>query len=378
VKGRVFFPGLDGLRFIAFFLVYLEHAFEGFLPFVPAGSPGWRVVSNLLLENGELGVSVFFVLSGFLITYLLLEELGESGRVDVPSFYARRALRIWPLYYATAIFSFVVYPWLKAQIGIHSPATPDAAYYFSFLSNFAVIDATHAGFHLPIFDGVLWSVAVEEQFYLFWPLLFAFLPRKSYPWIFAASISASLGFRVAHADDHGVLYFHTLSVISDLAVGGLAADSVVRWPGFKTALARLSIGSRLGIYALGIAGCVLWPLGAVKHPGWVYGRLGFELFFAFLILDQCFGREGALSLSRCRFMSFWGRYTYGLYLLHPLALTLLLAALKAAHVSAASVGATLGVGGTGFVLSLASSYASFRWFEGPFLKLKKRFSPAAV
>src|SRR6476660_5257777 len=105
-EAKVFFPNLDGLRFFAFFLVYLQHAFGDLLAEI--GQPGFwlgRLQTNVSGAGG-IGVSFFFVLSGFLITYLILREIQLYGFLDVRAFYIRRSLRIWPLYYAVIIFGF--------------------------------------------------------------------------------------------------------------------------------------------------------------------------------------------------------------------------------------------------------------------------------
>jgi peptidoglycan/LPS O-acetylase OafA/YrhL len=374
---KVFFPSLDGLRFVAFFFVYLEHAFESVLLGLPAQSTAGKIVQTFFLDSGELGVSVFFVLSGFLITYLLLIEVRVRGRLDVGAFYVRRALRIWPLYYAAVVFSFFLYPWIKAHLGIHSPETPDSPYYFAFLSNFAAMRAIRMNYHLPMFSGVLWSVAIEEQFYLVWPLLFFFMPKSRYPWIFSAMILASLCFRILHAGDHGPLYFHSLSVSSDLAVGGLAAYGAVSSSSFRGFFEDLPGQARRAVYALGLGAILLWPLFLTKEPGWVMGRVCFGLFFAFVVLDQSFNRGPELKLARSRFMSFWGKYTYGLYLLHPIALMLLFALSKGFHAPMSPVARDVVIGVLGFGFSLMLSYASYHLFESRFLRMKKRFSYVA-
>src|SRR4051794_12797250 len=128
--GRVYFPELDGLRFIAFALVYLFHGgvprlipvvdslvrSMGYHPVVPRGqfppSPG-----QIFVKNGWIGVQLFFLLSGFLITTLLLREEGRFGRIDLRSFWVRRILRIWPLYYLIVFLTFFALPFLDGALG---------------------------------------------------------------------------------------------------------------------------------------------------------------------------------------------------------------------------------------------------------------------
>jgi peptidoglycan/LPS O-acetylase OafA/YrhL len=176
-RARVFFPNLDSLRFLAFLLVFLQHGFyNAFKPFEGYSYLSDRVIS-FFFTGGSTGVQVFFVLSGFLITYLLLNEQKKAGQIDLGKFYLRRTLRIWPLYYATVIFAFIIYPYLKSFIGMDSGLCSRPWYYFTFLANF---DSIHISQHCPgesaMTQGIVWSVAIEEQFYIFWPLLFRLLP----------------------------------------------------------------------------------------------------------------------------------------------------------------------------------------------------------
>ena len=94
-SNKVFFPNLEGLRFFAFFVVFINHAFASLGYYNP--SKTFVFVRTHFLLNGNLGVSFFFVLSGFLITYLLLKEKELTGKINIKNFYLRRVLRIWPL-----------------------------------------------------------------------------------------------------------------------------------------------------------------------------------------------------------------------------------------------------------------------------------------
>ena len=108
---RVFFPNLDGLRFFAFFSVFLFHSF--FTKNEAVQNNSLFVTLRLLTRHGDLGVNFFFVLSGFLITFLLLNERQFTGRIHIGAFYVRRILRIWPLYFVAVFLGFIVFPWLK-------------------------------------------------------------------------------------------------------------------------------------------------------------------------------------------------------------------------------------------------------------------------
>lgn len=152
---------LDSLRAIAVLFVIIHH---------------WIPKDNILnsLPNGAIGVDIFFVLSGFLITKILFdakntaEDLGGSKRVALKNFYARRTLRIFPIYYITLFVLLIFHSATTTQI------KPAFLYYATYVSNFYF-------FSRQSFDGMLshlWSLAVEEQFYLFWPWIILFTKRK--------------------------------------------------------------------------------------------------------------------------------------------------------------------------------------------------------
>src|SRR2546422_562187 len=157
---RVYFPNLDGWRFIAFFAVFYHHSFYTPFPEI-SESPAYKLLKSTTV-NGELGVDFFFVLSGFLIIYLLIAEKQATGKINAKKFYIRRILRIFPLYYLCLFFGFIVTPALKAVLGLVSSETANLTNYLVFLANFDIVGQQI----LPDSGvlGILWSVSIEEQF----------------------------------------------------------------------------------------------------------------------------------------------------------------------------------------------------------------------
>ncbi len=184
---RVYFPELDGMRFIAFLLVYLFHQ----------GVP-WPVLSRLvgvtltrrLQENGGYGVQLFFILSGYLITTLLLREEVRYGRIALRAFWIRRILRIWPLYYLIVLIGFFVLPPLEPWFQLRDYLSMLKIHllpFALFLGNWSMVLVS------PIPSdslSVLWSVCVEEQFYLIVPLFIALV---------AAAVPSPAGWSSARA-----------------------------------------------------------------------------------------------------------------------------------------------------------------------------------
>ena len=174
LAARFYHPELDVLRFIAFFMVFLHHALPHDLTFytkldvVPA--PMLAVVLGAIGATGAFGVNLFFLLSSYLITELLIRERARFGHVDLKSFYVRRILRIWPLYFAFLALAWVMQWYVPGQhIGWR------AGLAFCLLSgNWWLV---FVGFpNSVIFP--LWSVSIEEQFYIFWPATMRKLSRR--------------------------------------------------------------------------------------------------------------------------------------------------------------------------------------------------------
>jgi peptidoglycan/LPS O-acetylase OafA/YrhL len=275
-------PQFAFLRGVAVLMVMLFHASHDVHSF-----PMARYVSF-----GWAGVDLFFVLSGFLITGILFETRDQKGYFI--NFYARRILRIWPLYYALLGMMFVAVPlltprWNAAAMGNARPAWA----FVLFVQNLAVG-------HL--ITGPLsptWSLAIEEQFYFVWPLLIWLLPRKSVQRLAAALIICSpllrLGLMLGHVQIS--IYYNTLTRLDGLAVGSFLAiwlrdadaATVKRW-----ALAALPIA---------LTGAIL-----LEKPWIRYSAVSIAA-----------GAIVCLSFSltyRSRFVLFTGRISYGLYLMH--------------------------------------------------------------
>ncbi|WP_339661482.1 acyltransferase [Croceibacter atlanticus] len=166
---KVYFPNLNGLRFIAALLVIIHHI-EQFKKIFGLENIYDQVPFVQII--GKLGVVLFFVLSGFLITYLLLIEEEVTSKIDVKKFYLRRLLRIWPLYYLIVVISFFVLPYISfLEVApytkqLFTSYNIKLLLFLFFLPNLALVL-----FSLVPFASQSWSVGVEEQFYLLWPLL---------------------------------------------------------------------------------------------------------------------------------------------------------------------------------------------------------------
>lgn len=369
---KIFFPNLDGLRFLAFFLVYLQHAFHSLFTSTNFGFV-FFVLKEGLFHSGDTGVSFFFSLSGFLITYLILNEVKILGKLDVLSFYIRRILRIWPLYYFVIIFGFLIYPKLKMALGF--PGYIEAGnplLHTFFLSNFDVMTLPRKFGAASL--NITWTVSVEEQFYLIWPLLFFFIRPRFFKYIFPAIIIISALFRLSYINDMKIIKFHTLSVISDMAVGGWAAYFSLASKKFKSFFTNMKAFEILLIYAVFIFTLLFDEYLFIGHVLMMLRRVIFSAFFVFVILEQNFAENSLLKMSRVKAVSELGKYTYGLYLLHPIALTVCLNTARFLGVNPRNLAIGFLLGSLVFIVNILLSWASYNFYEKKFLRLKERFT----
>src|SRR5271157_2343931 len=199
-------PQLDAVRGLAVLLVLVHNT--DIYPSLHLG---------LIASNGWMGVDLFFVLSGFLITGILVDTKKSEGYFR--NFYARRCLRIWPLYYSALLFMFVIVPLLRpseAQTVFEARSSPWWAYLF-FLQNFLIPIPTMATGLL----GVTWSLAVEEQFYLVWPWVIRYFSFTQVRRIAIAVICVSPALRFYLSLNHINIYSNPFCRLDALMAGAL-------------------------------------------------------------------------------------------------------------------------------------------------------------
>lgn len=371
-RDKIFFPNLDGFRFLSFFIVFLTHAIGGEISGIqePEWYSFWRI--RLFSEGSTIGVSFFFVLSGFLITYLLMKEREYRGKVHVGSFYMRRILRIWPLYYLIVIYSFVLMPVLKPLIGKVSAETADPLLCSLFLNNFNIIEN---GSPVLTALAVLWSVAIEEQFYLIWPLLFAFIPSRFYQYIFIGVLVLSTLFRGINLGNIQSIEVHTLGVIADMAMGGLGAYLTIRSPKFLQYLKQMK-GPYLVMPYLFVLILFFFKVELFFEIPLLllFKRIIISFFFIWIILEQNFSENSWFKMGNFKGITKWGKYTYGLYCLHPIAISMVIILLQKLGMLQSYWQLPVIVMPLALVFSLLMSYVSYQYFEKFFLRLKENFA----
>jgi len=322
---------------------------------------------GIVAAYGWIGVDLFFVLSGFLITGILLDAKGEEGYFL--NFYARRILRIWPVYFALLFVVLVVVPHFHPAAHQFLKFSP--WYYVLFLQNL---------FRFPDYVpalGPTWSLGVEEQFYLVWPLLIAILPRRAFPWLVALALLASpfVRFAVFHfTRDWLFVYVLTFCRADGLLVGAGLAYWV-----------RSDSFSEARLFAFG-----RWSMGLTALPIlWIFSRSisarGQESVLTYSFLALAFGGLISLALTprsmvlrrllRLPALQYVGKISYGLYVIHK---PIYMLFENTRFYSLMHLPGTLWLNKLiTFIAeaSLATLAASLSWrfFESPVLRLKRYF-----
>lgn len=317
--------------------------------------------------KGHLGVMLFFVLSGFLITYLMLHENRRKGKISLSNFIARRILRVWPLYFLIVVFGFALFPYLPyGLVTVH-----ELWRYMIFLSN---IDEIIVGMKDSInFLTATWSVSVEEQFYLSWSLLisiFGFGKRRMFWIFFSLVLAGAVVFRMIYLGNERVLYFHTFSVISDLAIGGMLALLAFKKK-IQPAIESMARWKILLIYLAGIA-VILFESWIFTGYLFAFERIFIASFFAFVIAEQVYAENSLFKLDAIPGLERSGDYTYGFYMFHCIVIYYCQQVFLEKGWTG-NIGAFAAYLFISYTITYLVSWCSYLWFERPFLLLKKYF-----
>lgn len=368
---RYYRPELDVLRFLAFLSVFTVHRMDH-LPIDPARH-FWLYNISLL---GNFGVPVFFLLSAFLITELLMREENQLGTIHIRSFYMRRILRIWPLYFAV-FYGLVLLNHFIPYTGATDPLSWLAFTFFA--GNWYI--CVHGW--IPAFPvNPMWSISVEEQFYIAIPFIALYGRRLGLKIVSFTLMAASYGMVTWYAwrGWHGFssqwtnsfveFQFFSAGTLLSIALKGRRTPQwnlVLRLLGIVTGITCLFVASvYLGVQADTPSSTVLQaPLG------WALVLAATILFFLSLL-----GTPGRYLPKP---MVYLGRISYGLYLFHELIYTLVFHVWKARLVRLSAVlhlrNWTGGVGTLiAFCTTIFLAHLSYQFYERPFLRLKRRFT----
>ena len=346
-------PGLDGLRALAILTVMAFHV--------------GAFARETTLGGGFLGVQVFFVISGFLITALLVEEYERNGRIRLGFFYVRRALRLFPALFA-AVAVAVIYASFAPRNQLHETAKEAIAAVFYWDNWFHGLNIGNPTILLHT-----WSLSIEEQFYVVWPLLLVLVlglaRSRRELWLLPLAAAAAVaivraGVSLAHPHSFMRLYFGTDTRSDALLIGCtlalLWARGLPRW------LDRLLVW--LALPAVAVLAALMWFATVPGRSLYVYGLLACSLASAVLIGGVVLGRPSLLvhALEQPALV-FVGKISYGLYLWHYVVFWIV-----RDHTGGWSQASRVPLE---LALAVAVAVASFYLLELPIVRRKARFTP---
>lgn len=371
-RDRVYFPGLNGIRALAALSVLIAHIYEYQWRFGLMIVPG----PQRLTLNGINAVVMFFVLSGFLITYLLLSEIQKSGTVSVRNFYARRILRIWPVYYVTIFVGLVVVPLIVQASGfqgfyegLNKPGIQSLLY--------VLLIPNAVGF----FGGSavtlvqLWSIGIEEQFYLLWPLLARWFGQRLHIVLIVIIVFKILWnqFYLLAFPLHFEETFRNLVAFinglrfENMAVGGLGAYLLFH----RHVLLKLIFHPVVEKLTLAF---MIFNAFFFNPPDDPSINLLLCLPYIIFILNVSSNPRSTLKMENWLF-NWLGKLSYGIYMYHLAIVYLMFLMFSYMNVKQWNPGVFTSVAYISITaVTLLVADLSYRWYEKPFLRLKKRFT----
>lgn len=368
----VYFSGLNGLRFFAAFLVIITHSES-----IRAKLGFFHISQWSISRNGGLAVQFFFVLSGFLISYLLFQEFRNTNTISIKHFYWRRVLRIWPLYYFIALLGLYLLPYLILPLIGQSFHADFDILTGSFLFLFFLPNLANAWFETQHLHP-LWSIGVEEQFYLIWAPLVKYL-RRYFIAICLAIIVLKISimqYCIAFYPNTWITSFIATLQFECMAIGGLGAywlfhgGKVEGNPWFSKPIqifVLLLISSQIFAH-IELNNSDLWfaKIWQFCFNGIPYCIIS-NLLFVYLILNIAQNPNRIINTDN-KTLHFLGEISYGLYMYNPLVINVVVKifAKKIQFLPQPIFLAAMYLL-TMFVL-ITISYLSFRFFEKPILK----------
>ncbi len=373
-KEKVYFPNLNGVRFVAALGVIAHHIEQG---------KNMYGLDNIYTNSfvggvfGKLGIIMFFVLSGFLITYLLLKEKEKTGTISVRNFYIRRIFRIWPLYYMIIFlgifvlpqFHFFHIPWYSDFV--HDHWWLKLVLFLFFVPNIAdvLFRATPAPF-----INQAWSVGVEEQFYLLWPWIVKFSKNilKVLLYIISFYFAIRIVFIILHANNPAsklyadLDYFWEYFCIDDMALGGIMA-----WILYHKKEKALKFLFNKYTQIVTYICIVFFALRGIAIPFFTYEL--YAIPFAVMIINLAANKNTIVSFDN-KALDYLGKVTYGLYMYHGIAIVIGMRAVMAWVSPHNLVMSNIVIYGVTFGSCILMTILSYELYERPFLRAKVKYS----
>jgi peptidoglycan/LPS O-acetylase OafA/YrhL len=365
---KLHFQTLDSTRFFAFLMVFGAHLN------ITSAHPLLR----FLTFDGPNGLPYFFVLSGFLITYILLSEKAEAGRIDIKKFFIRRCFRIWPLYFMMMIIIYFVFYTFQPYIDPHKPGRylPDWRYSFTFLENYKMIFTHQIPAIAPI--TVFWSLCVEEHFYIIWMFLIAFIPLKRILCTFFICIIIANLYRAFIPTLLNIPVKDMRDVFAYLdffAAGSIVGYfTVVKYEQLVNLIKSIPLYLRVVFIFFVISFALLLRFilpGNIFLAGIVQGTVMATLFA--LLIAIFIPPNSSLRIGDSSPFSYFGKISYGLYVYHIIILQIMLHFIIHYHFSTDNNVVLLFFMLGSITITILISYLSYKYIETPLFRLRDKF-----
>lgn len=360
-----YLEGLNSLRFFAAFFVIISHANISLDKLSILKIKSWA-----FLNRGGDAVEFFFTLSGFLITYLLIIEIQKTGTVSIKDFYLRRVFRIWPLYFLIVAIGFlflgVIYPAIYHKPYFEFSIIEGLLLFILFLPNYAAKNY-HVGLLNP-----LWSIGVEEQFYLFWAPLVKLFRKRLMPMIIGFLIVSNLIYiliaSMIFPIPRNILSFLLTQKFYAMATGALFGSILF----FHYQAYNRSVFAKKSVQLL-LFGAICWHyLVGFPFSNSLIFKILVPFLYGLLILNVSVISNKLINLEKPG-LTYLGIISYGIYMYHMVVdylLRLIFPKLAGFGISKAILVPLYYVLITGITIFIAG--LSYRYFESFFLGLKKR------
>jgi peptidoglycan/LPS O-acetylase OafA/YrhL len=361
-----YFKELNSLRFIGFIGIFFGHVFFSNSPEI-INSKLYATLFSYGKILGFISIDSFFVLSSFLITWKALEEIKFTSNFQFKNFLIRRSLRIWPLYFLIVFIGFLI-EYLKSIYFLEPEKLPSLWNFVLFILNYNIIEN---GYNFLFFMVFMWSISVEEQFYVFWAITIKWFNK----YLFGISffiIFLSLVFRIYFINDSLSLNFHTASALGNFGIGALTAILAFKNPNFLNKLQSLNRKTILFFYSIIFIFFIKMPFLLEYDFFIVIQRVLFSIFFSFIILEQTYCDQSIVKVSRIKYFNFFGKISYGLYCYHGIMITTVLQISR--FLSESLLNSLILFPVFILVSTLLISHFSYRLYESKFLNFKSKFS----
>ncbi|MFT3822761.1 MAG: acyltransferase [Chitinophagaceae bacterium] len=364
-KKEIYLPGLNGVRFLAVLFVIIAHI-ESFKYRL-----GFKQVFDLVYRGhlGSFGVTIFFTLSGFLITYLLKAEIQLTGTINTRNFYIRRILRIWPLYFLMVIICLFIIPKIPFFFNVYGESFAHHKYFWlHFLLLIVMLPNISLILTLLPYGNILWSIGVEEQFYLVWPVI---LKKTKKSILFVAIVCLSvfiilkIFFAAIASKGYGSLawQFISWSRYSCLLIGAIAVE-----------LSGRKLLKTKWVQILALSAFLLMLTNTISfHYFYLFKSETQATIVAILLINISLNEDSFIKLEN-KVLNYLGKISYGLYIYHLFAITITLKLLSGLYttISYTAWSAIVFIGTVTLTILLA--HISYFYFERKILRKKLKYS----